>query len=138
MDPRSRKLVVAALIANPKGEILLTQRRADQDLPLLWEFPGGKVEPGEAPEAALARELDEELGVRARVGRIWDVLFHAYPRYDVYMLVYRCQLSDGDAPRAVEVADLAWVPPARLSEYAILPADAPLVARLVGEPLGES
>jgi len=128
-----RKLVVAALVENEAGEILLTQRREDQDLPLFWEFPGGKIEPGEAPEAALARELAEELGVRAEIGRVWDVLFHRYPRYDVYMLVYRATLAAGDAPRPVEVRDVAWVPRARLGEKMILPADAPLVARLVSE-----
>lgn len=130
-----RKLVVAALVFNPRGEVLLTQRRADQDLPLLWEFPGGKVEPGEAPEAALARELREELDVRVEVGRIWDVLFHRYPNYDVYMLVYRCELQDGEVPRPVEVKEVAWVPPAHLASYAILPADAPLVARLMSSAM---
>jgi 8-oxo-dGTP diphosphatase len=127
---RSRKLVVAALIQSDRDEVLLTQRRADQDLPLLWEFPGGKIEPGEAPEAALARELLEELGVIARVGRIWDVLFHAYPRYDVYMLVYACTLEPGAEPRAVEVKDWAWVPRAGLHDVKILPADEPLITRL--------
>lgn len=125
-----RKLVVAALVTNHHGEVLLTQRRDDQDHPLLWEFPGGKIEPGEAPEAALARELREELGVAAHIGGIWEVLFHRYPRYDVYILVYRAQLDAGEAPRAVEVKDFAWVAPAELGRYAILPADAPLVARL--------
>ena len=130
----SRKLVVAALITTAdSGEVLLTQRRADQDLPLLWEFPGGKIEPGEAPEEALARELREELGVDATVGRIWDVLYHRYPAYDVYMLVYRCVLAPGATPRPVEVAAVHWVRPAALTDYPILPADAPLVARLVRE-----
>jgi 8-oxo-dGTP diphosphatase len=128
-----RKLVVAALIENADRAVLLTQRREDQDLPLFWELPGGKIEPGEAPEAALARELEEELGVRAEIGRIWDVLFHRYPRYDVYMLVYRAVLAPGAAPRAVEVRDLAWVPRAQLAAVRILPADAPLVARLTRE-----
>lgn len=123
--------MVAALIENDDGAVLLTQRREDQDLPLYWEFPGGKIEPGEAPEAALARELEEELGVRAAIGTIWDVLFHRYPRYDVYMLVYRAALAPDAQPRPVEVRDLAWVARARLSEIAILPADAPLIARLV-------
>ncbi len=126
---RKRKLVVAALIARASGEVLITQRREDQALPLFWEFPGGKVEPGEAPEAALAREIREELGVDVAVGRIWDVMFHAYPEYDVYMLVYRCAITSG-TPSPVEVKDLAWVAPAGLDAYQVLPADAPLVARL--------
>lgn len=125
--------MVAALIVGADGDVLLTQRREDQALPLYWEFPGGKVEPGEAPEAALARELREELGVDVEVGRIWDVLFHAYPEYDVYMLVYRCALRPGQIPRPVEVKALAWVPAVRLRDYTILPADEPLVARLVRE-----
>lgn len=133
MSPRTRLLVVAALTVDDAGQILITQRREDQSLPLGWEFPGGKVEPGEAPDAALARELHEELGVTATVGRIWDVLFHAYPDKDVYMLVYRCALPAGQTPRAVEVRDLAWVAPTGLRAYAILPADEPLVARLERE-----
>jgi 8-oxo-dGTP diphosphatase len=134
--PRARKLVVAALItraANASGEVLISQRREDQALPLFWEFPGGKIEPGEAPTAALAREIQEELGVDVSIGRIWDVLFHAYPDYDVYMLVYHCTLAESAVPRAVEVKDLAWVGPSRLGEYHILPADEPLVRRLQAE-----
>jgi len=129
----TRKLVVAALCGNARGEVLLTQRREDQDLPLFWEFPGGKIEPGEAPEDALRRELREEVGAAVEIGAIWEVLFHRYPRYDVYMLVYRCTLVPGETARAVEVRDLAWVAPADLPGYNILPADAPLVARLVRE-----
>ncbi len=129
----SRKLVVAALIVNDLGEVLLSQRRADQDLPLLWEFPGGKIEPGESPEVALARELREELDVGVTVGKVWDVLYHRYPRYDVYMLVYRCWLAPGAQPRAVEVADFHWVARAALERYVVLPADEPLIARLAGE-----
>jgi 8-oxo-dGTP diphosphatase len=128
-----RKLVVAALVARPDGAVLLTRRRPDQALPNMWEFPGGKVEPGEHPEAALARELREELGVDARVGRVWDVVHHGYPDYEVVMLVYRCALAPGAAPRPLQVAELAWVAPRDLPGYAILPADAPLVARLRSE-----
>jgi 8-oxo-dGTP diphosphatase len=130
-----RKLVVAALIVSSRGEVLLTQRREDQDLPLSWEFPGGKIEPGESPVDALRREIREELGVAVEVGRVWEVLHHRYPRYDVTMIVYRCALPEGAAPRAVEVRDLAWVTPAALGDYPILPADAPLVARLAREGL---
>jgi 8-oxo-dGTP diphosphatase len=131
---RDRKLVVAGLIVGNDGRVLISQRRADQALPLQWEFPGGKVEPGEAPVVALARELMEELGITVDVGRIWDVLFHAYPAFDLVMLVYACRIVAGE-PRAVEVADLAWAAPAELPGRDILPADRPLVDRLVNEGL---
>jgi 8-oxo-dGTP diphosphatase len=130
-EPRKRTLVVAGLIVRD-GVVLITQRRADQALPLQWEFPGGKVEPGEAPVAALARELQEEIGVTVEVGRVWDVLFHAYQTFDLVMLVYACRLIEGE-PRAVEVADVAWVAPPELPRWDILPADRPLVDRLVAE-----
>ena len=133
MSERVRKLVVAGLIIGDDGRILITQRRADQALPLQWEFPGGKVEPGEAPVAALVRELAEELGVAARVGRIWDVLHHAYPDFDLIMLVYACRLAPEPPPRAVEVAAFEWVAPVELPAWDILPADRPLVRRLVEE-----
>lgn len=131
-----RKLVVAGLIIGDDGRVLITQRRADQSLPLQWEFPGGKVEAGEAPVAALVRELREEIGVEVAVGRIWDVLFHAYPAFDLVMLVYACRVVHGE-PRTVEVADLRWVLPAELPAWDILPADRPLVNRLVDEGLPE-
>lgn len=130
-EMRARKLVVAALCRDGEDRVLLTQRRADQPMPLLWELPGGKVEPGEAPVDALARELAEELGCGARVGRIDDVVFHAYADFDLYMLVYACALVG--TPRPLEVAQLAWVPPAELLRYPVLPADVALVERLARE-----
>ena len=130
------KLVVAGVIERD-GRVLITQRRADQPLPLQWEFPGGKVEAGEGPVAALARELAEEIGVTVEVGRIWDVLHHVYPTFELVMLVYTCRIVDGE-PRAVEVADLAWVPPGELPRWDILPADRPLVERLVTEGVPRS
>jgi 8-oxo-dGTP diphosphatase len=130
-EPRKRTLVVAGLVARA-GRVLITQRRADQSLPLQWEFPGGKVEPGEPPVVALARELAEEIGVTVEVGRIWDVMFHAYPEFDLVMLVYACNIVAGE-PSAIEVADVQWVPCAELAAWDILPADQPLVVRLASE-----
>jgi 8-oxo-dGTP diphosphatase len=123
-----RKLVVAALVRGPGGTVLLSRRRADQPMPLLWELPGGKVEQGESPEQALQRELHEELGTLAQVGPVYEVVAHAYPEFDLLMLVYSCVLT-GD-PRPVEVAEVRWVPPHELAGYDVLPADLPLVARL--------
>lgn len=134
MTDRKRTLVVAGLIVRD-GKLLITQRGPVQkqpELALKWEFPGGKVEPGEAPVAALVRELHEELGVTVQVGRIWDVLFHPYPAFDLVMLVYACTIVDGE-PRSVEVHDLAWVPRSELGRWDILPADRPLVDRYLRE-----
>lgn len=131
---RPRKLVVAGLLQNAAGEILISQRRPDQPMGDWWEFPGGKPEPGETPEAALSRELWEELGVQVQVGAIYDVVSYAYPEFDLVMLVYRCALAPGSAaPHARDVAAVLYAPPQRLSAYPILPADAPLVARLQRE-----
>lgn len=130
---RARKLVVAGLVVDTAGRVLITRRRDDQPLGGQWEFPGGKLESGESPTDGLRRELLEELGARVEVGRAWDVLHHAYPDFDLLMIVYACRLAPGEEARAVEVADLAWCAPPALRGYAILPADAPLVERLIAE-----
>jgi 8-oxo-dGTP diphosphatase len=130
---RARKLVVAGLVVDDAGLVLITRRRAEQPMGGFWEFPGGKLEPGESPVAALVRELREEIGATVEVGAIWDVLFHAYPAFDLLMLVYRCRLVAGEVAQAIDVAAVAWCPPAGLTAYDVLPADAPLVARLVAE-----
>jgi uncharacterized protein len=126
-----RKLVVAALCQNAAGAVLLSQRRADQAMPLLWELPGGKIEPGELPEEALRRELREELDVSAEVGPIFDVISHRYPEFDLLMHVYCCSLDR--EPVAREVACVRWVPVARLLDLPVLPADRPLMERLMNE-----
>lgn len=126
---RARKLVVAGLIRDAEKRILLTKRRPDQALPNYWEFPGGKLEPGESPTEALHRELREEIGVAVELGYVWDALFHAYPDFDLLMLVYPCRIVQGE-PAALEVAATAWVTVDELGTYDILPADLPLVERL--------
>ena len=125
---RPRKLVVAALVRDG-ARILMSRRRADQPMPGLWEFPGGKVEPGESPTDALMREVREELGCEIAVGRIHEVVFHAYPEFDLYMLVYTATISRG-TPAAIEVAEIAWVEASRLPELDLLPADYPLARAL--------
>jgi 8-oxo-dGTP diphosphatase len=134
-SPGQPKLVVAALCGTADGRVLLTRRRPDQPLPDQWELPGGKIEPGEAPDEALVRELVEELGARVEVGPVWDVLHHRYPDGAVLMLVYACRLLPGESPRCLEVADLAWVAPDDLDGYDVLAADRPLLDRLRSEGL---
>lgn len=129
---RPRKLVVAGLLRDADA-VLISQRRADQAMPLMWELPGGKVEPGESPEEALRRELAEELGITARIGSVYEAIFHRYPEFDLMMLVYDCTVDAGPPPSAREVAQIAWVRPHDLGSYPILPADLPLVARLQRE-----
>lgn len=127
------KLVVAGLVIADDDRVLLTQRRPNQAMPGKWELPGGKIEPGESPTDALARELLEELDVTVSVGRVWDVLFHRYPEFDLLMLVYECRLAAGESPRCRDVEDLAWVEVGKLCTYDVLAADAPLLSRLERE-----
>jgi 8-oxo-dGTP diphosphatase len=129
--PRARTLVVAALIRRD-GRILVSRRRKDQAMPFLWEFPGGKVEAGEAPTAALAREVMEELGCEVEVGRIDEVVFHAYPAFDLVMLVYGCRVIRGE-PWAAAVAEISWVKAEDLPQLDLLPADYPLARRLAAQ-----
>lgn len=130
---RARRRVVAALIRDG-SRVLLSRRRADQSFPLHWEFPGGKVEPGETPEAALARELDEELGCTCEVGALFDRVVFSYPDCDLDLALYACVPVAG-APRAVQVAEVEWVLLADLPARLMPPADRPLVERLLREEL---
>ena len=125
---RERKLVVAALVRDGT-KVLMSRRRADQPMPGLWEFPGGKVEAGESPIEALEREVREELGCQVEIGRIHEVVFHPYSEFDLYMLVYEVRITGG-TPRAIEVAEVAWVEAARLPALDLLPADYPLARAL--------
>jgi 8-oxo-dGTP diphosphatase len=125
---RKRLLVVAAFIAR-RGRVLLSQRRADQSFGLSWEFPGGKVEPGEDLASALVREIREELGCRIKVNEIVDLVFHAYPDFDLIMPVYRATIVAG-TPRALEVEAIAWMPQRQLSTLTMPPADLPLARKL--------
>lgn len=94
-----------------------------------WEFPGGKLNAGEDPREALARELREELGVQAEVGALEEAIAHSYPDRNVLLLFYWCRLIEGE-PHGLEGQALRWVSPQDLAEVNILPADLPIVKRL--------
>ena len=131
-DPaRPIVLVAAVALIDPDGRVLLAQRPAGKHLAGLWEFPGGKVHPGETPEAALIRELDEELGIDVVANCLAPFTFasHAYPEFHLLMPLYVCRKWSGIVT-AREGQQLKWVRPARLGEYPRPPADKPLVAML--------
>jgi 8-oxo-dGTP diphosphatase len=119
--------VVAAVIERD-GRILIARRPATSHLGGLWEFPGGKRQPGESAEAALVREIGEELDAAVAVGELLDIVDWAYPDKTVRLRFFRCTL-EGDAHPA-EGQEIAWVRPAELRAYEFPPADAGLVERL--------
>jgi 8-oxo-dGTP diphosphatase len=119
--------VVAAVIER-EGRILIARRRAASHLAGLWEFPGGKRQPGESAEAALVREIREELDAAVAVGELLDTVDWTYPEKTVRLRFFRCALQ-GEA-RAAEGQEIAWVKPAELHDYEFPPADAGLVGRL--------
>jgi len=127
-------LLVSAAVVVHEGRILIARRKRDVPYPLLWEFPGGKVEPDEDPKDAILRELKEELDMDAEVDGIYDVVYHRYPERTVLVLSYRCRWLGGEL-RDLDVTEHCWVLPDELPGYEILPADAPLVARLMQESL---
>ena len=121
--------VVAGVIRDARGRVLLARRTEGRDLAGLWEFPGGKREPGESPEAALTRELHEELGIDVDIGARLISVPQAYPDKRLQLDVRLVEQWRG-AVRGLEGQALAWVPPHKLASYAMPPADRPVVAAL--------
>jgi 8-oxo-dGTP diphosphatase len=117
----SRIRVVAAMLEKD-GRYLITQRRPTATLPLLWEFPGGRVEEGETDEAALARELAEEMGIEVAVDERVMQVHHSYKDYDIDFRVYRCRLLGGKIAHH-RVHDHRWVLPTELDRYQFPAAD---------------
>jgi 8-oxo-dGTP diphosphatase len=124
-------LVVAVALIDADGRVLLTQRPPGKAMAGLWEFPGGKVHTDETPEAALIRELREELDIDVAEACLAPLTFasHRYERFHLLMPLYACRRWNG-AVTAREGQALAWVRPARLDDYAMPPADKPLVTVL--------
>jgi 8-oxo-dGTP diphosphatase len=121
--------VVAAVLVDGEGRVLLAQRPAGKSLAGTWEFPGGKLEPGESPEAALVRELDEELGIIAGPLEPFTFASHAYPDFHLVMLLYWCRQWQGD-PHGRDGQALRWLRPADMADLPMPPADVPLVGAL--------
>jgi 8-oxo-dGTP diphosphatase len=130
-SPLPTVLVVAVALIDVDGRVLIAKRPEGKKLAGLWEFPGGKVEPGERPEAALIRELSEELGIEVSESCLAPFVFasHAYDSFHLLMPLYLCRRWNG-VVAAREHDALAWVKPNRLSDYPMPPADEPLVAWL--------
>lgn len=124
-------LVVACALVDADRRVLIAQRPPGKSLAGLWEFPGGKVEADETPEAALIRELEEELGVSTKTACLAPVSFasHSYENFHLLMPLYACRKWQGQ-PQNREHTALKWVRPQALRDYPMPPADAPLIAAL--------
>lgn len=125
-----RKIRVVGAMLEKDGCYLITQRPPTATLPLLWEFPGGRVEPGETDQAALARELREEMRIDVEVGGRVIHVEHAYEGYDIDFCVYRCRMTQGPIVH-VRVHDHRWVRPDELDQYEFPPADEKSLAKLL-------
>lgn len=122
-------LLVTAAICIEDSRVLITRRPAGKPHAGFWEFPGGKIQPGEAPEEALAREITEELGVKIKIEQIIEVLHYRYDWGPVLILAYQCIITSGHIQN-LEVAEHRWVDIDSLHQFDILPADKPLIAKL--------
>ena len=125
-------LVAACALVDADGRILIARRPEGKSMAGLWEFPGGKVDPGEPPEAALVRELQEELGIDVSEACLAPLTFasHAYDTFHLIMPLYVCRRWSG-LVTAKEGQELKWVRPQQLREYPMLPADLPVIPHLI-------
>jgi 8-oxo-dGTP diphosphatase len=129
--PLKLVLVAACALIDADGRVLLAERPKGKTMAGMWEFPGGKVEPGERPEATLIRELKEELGIDVKEACLAPFAFasHAYEDFHLLMPLYLCRRWDGIvAPQ--EGQQLAWIRPRDMGKYSMPPADVPLVSQL--------
>jgi len=129
---RSILLVTACALVDADGRVLLTQRPKGKALAGLWEFPGGKVDPGETPEESLIRELHEELGITVKPACLAPLTFasHTYETFHLLMPLFICRRYEG-IPRGVEGQVLKWVRPKDMRDYPMPPADIPLIPFLI-------
>jgi 8-oxo-dGTP diphosphatase len=127
-----RTIRVVAAVIEDGGRYLITQRRPGAVLPLMWEFPGGKVEPGETDAQALAREVRHRLGAEVEVGKLISFVSHPYEHYTVDLFLYECRLV-GEVLEARNVHRFKWVASADFDQYPFTPADEASMNKLLGE-----
>lgn len=132
MSAKKILLVAACALVDADGRVLLTQRPEGKNLAGLWEFPGGKVESGETPEAALIRELAEEIGITTKEACLAPLTFasHSYDAFHLLMPLFVCRRFEGTA-RGLEGQALKWVRPRDMRNYPMPPADEPLIPYLI-------
>jgi 8-oxo-dGTP diphosphatase len=130
MEPARTIRVVAAVIER-EGSYLITQRRPAAVLPLLWEFPGGRVEEGETDAAALKREVRHRLGVEIDVGQLISFVSHPYEKYVVDLYLYECHITGGE-PAPLAVHAFKWVTSAEFDQHPFTPADEASMNKLLG------
>ena len=126
---RPRVIDVSAALIFRGGRLLITQRHAKSHLGGLWEFPGGKREPGETFEACLVREISEELGVEISVGTLYEEIRHDYPEKSVHLKFFLCRLVSGE-PQPLDCAAVRWVGQGELDAFEFPAADAQLLEKL--------
>lgn len=131
MTDGKRLILVSAVALIEEGRVLLAERPAGKSLAGLWEFPGGKLEPGESPEAALVRELEEELGIHVREDALEPLAFasHGYDSFHLLMPLYACRSWSGE-PIPREGQRFAWASAQEIDKYPMPPADIPLLPAL--------
>lgn len=129
--PKKAAIRVVAAVVEQEGRYLITRRRPSASLPLLWEFPGGKVELDETDEDALKREVRHRLGVEVEVLELMNFVSHAYEKYSVKLFLYSCRLTEGE-PQALNVHEFRWATSAEFDSVSFTPADELSMSQLLG------
>lgn len=131
MIEKQKTIRVVAAVIEREGRYLITQRRPSAVLPLLWEFPGGRVEPGETDASALQREVQHRLGVQIEVQQLISFVSHPYDHYVVDLYLYECTISRGE-PVESNVNAFRWVSSSEFDQYPFTPADELSMSKLLG------
>jgi mutator protein MutT len=128
LSPASIRVV--ACVISRDGRFLITQRKKESHLGHLWEFPGGKIEPGESPQQCAVRECREEIGVEVKAGETIEEVRHDYPELRVHLYFIKCELISGE-PRPLDCADLTWARPEEFSRFRFPEADRGIIERYI-------